>query len=152
MSTHLKVLTPPLLSVEGEAGRKELFRGRRRLHPFYEHGRDSQVPPQDQRAQRQPHHWTPVGVPLFCNELKHGSRVIISPSCISVSARARFLPFRPGDRFGASIAVLGDCNNDGNPEIAVGSPLANASGRQVGQVYILELLPCTHVACSLVAW
>lgn len=39
--------------------------------------------------------------------------------------------------------MLGDCNHDGNPEIAVGAPLANASGRQIGEVYVLELLPCT---------
>lgn len=72
---------------------------------------------------------------------------VIFPICIYayLISNTHNPSFRPGDRFGASIAVLGDCNNDGNPEIAVGSPLANASGRQVGQVYILELLPCTYV-------
>lgn len=94
--------------------------------------------------------------------------LLIGPQCVllsSLSGRARccggvwLAPYthasvcllhsihvaRPGDRFGASISLLGDCNRDGNPEIAVGSPLAAASGQQVGRVYILELLPCTCV-------
>jgi hypothetical protein len=52
---------------------------------------------------------------------------------------------QPGDRFGASIALMGDVNHNGFPEIAVGAPMSDASGKNVGQVYVLELLPSGDV-------
>lgn len=52
---------------------------------------------------------------------------------------------RDGDRFGASIAFLGDLNKDGHPEIAVGSPMSDIYtglvSSDMGSVYQLELLP-----------
>lgn len=56
---------------------------------------------------------------------------------------------RDGDRFGASIAFLGDLNKDGHPEIAVGSPMSDIYtgllSSDMGSVYQLELLPSTHI-------
>jgi hypothetical protein len=51
---------------------------------------------------------------------------------------------RDGDRFGASIAFLGDLDRDGHPDIAVGAPKADANHltmKDAGEVYLLELLP-----------
>ena len=45
---------------------------------------------------------------------------------------------QPGDRFGASVALVGHRN--GCTVIAVGAPFADGAGHEVGAVYILELL------------
>lgn len=45
---------------------------------------------------------------------------------------------QPGDRFGASVALVGRRN--GCTVIAVGAPFADGAGHQVGAMYILELL------------
>lgn len=44
----------------------------------------------------------------------------------------------PGDRFGASVALVGHRN--GCTVIAVGAPFADGAGHEVGAVYVLELL------------
>ena len=67
-----------------------------------------------------------------------------------ISARYGNLIVGPtdGDRFGASVAYLGDLDRDGSPDIAVGAPKADSNGKcpiQVGQVWQLELLPSGDV-------
>jgi len=51
---------------------------------------------------------------------------------------------RPGDRFGASLAALGDLDADGTPELAVGAPRDDGglgAGADAGAVWILFLRP-----------
>ena len=44
-----------------------------------------------------------------------------------------------GDRFGASLANLGDLEGDGNVDVAVGSPFADLGGTDRGAVWILSI-------------
>ncbi len=41
-----------------------------------------------------------------------------------------------GEKFGYSVAAIGDVNNDGNPDFAVGAPLSNTGGTGKGRVCI----------------
>ncbi|MBW2527321.1 MAG: FG-GAP repeat protein, partial [Deltaproteobacteria bacterium] len=54
-----------------------------------------------------------------------------------------------GDRFGASLAYLGDIDNDGNPELAVGAPQDDDVSTDAGTVWILDLAsPTGDVAAA----
>ncbi|MEC9373301.1 MAG: integrin alpha, partial [Planctomycetota bacterium] len=41
-----------------------------------------------------------------------------------------------GDEFGAALGPIGDINNDGTPDFAVGAPLSNAGGIDSGRAYL----------------
>jgi hypothetical protein len=43
-----------------------------------------------------------------------------------------------GDRFGTSVALLGDVDGDGADDLAVGAPLANGEQTDVGAVYVFD--------------
>ncbi len=49
----------------------------------------------------------------------------------------------PGERFGSSLALLGDVDGDGGPDIAVGATAASPSNRKnAGSVYVISLKIC----------
>ncbi len=48
-----------------------------------------------------------------------------------------FIGESPGDGAGASIAYAGDINNDGNDDLAIGAPYADANGADSGKVYLI---------------
>ena len=63
----------------------------------------------------------------------------------SVGPYSPGLALQPGDLFGYSIAYLGDIDNDGLIEVAVGAPLTDANGNNdAGRVYILHLNATGH--------
>lgn len=55
-------------------------------------------------------------------------------------------PIDSRDRFGASLAFLGDIDADGFPDLAVGAPGDDDGGTDIGAVYLLGLRPDGSVA------
>ncbi|MGA7307174.1 MAG: FG-GAP-like repeat-containing protein, partial [Rhodothermales bacterium] len=51
------------------------------------------------------------------------------------------LPLHDGDEFGTDVEVVGDYNNDGVPDVAVGAPYDDEGGHDRGAVWILFGLP-----------
>lgn len=69
---------------------------------------------------------TPYGQVLYQRKIADGTTGGLPSSTLST-----------GDGFGAAIALLGDLDNDGNRELAVGAPADGPTDR--GAVYILEI-------------
>ena len=66
--------------------------------------------------------------------LLHGP-LTVGSRAVSVAADATLTAAAPGDFFGQSLALSGDLDGDGSPEVAVGAPGASSSGPETGAVY-----------------
>jgi len=55
-----------------------------------------------------------------------------------------------GERFGYRIATIGNLNNDGIMDMAVGTPFGNVGGTNRGSVYIIFLtISCNSIFSSI---